>query len=106
MPEGKHLLPKEPRQRKSVFKWIKEKISAIGTLNIVLFFVFCIFLYFNYQMLEIYKTMGSIPESYAIAVVGALIGECGFCGWIRTTKDRHRDRQWQKEDEEKEHKDE
>lgn len=46
-----------------------------------------------------------MPESYACAVVAATIGECGICGWIRTTKDKRQDRFWQKEDqkEEQEH---
>lgn len=41
-------------------------------------------------MIEMYRTCGSIPETYAITVVGALIGECGICGWIRTTKDKRK----------------
>lgn len=40
-----------------------------------------------------------MPESYACAVVAATIGECGICGWIRTTKDKKLDRKWQKQDE-------
>ena len=45
------------------------------------------------------KACGSMPESYACAVVAATIGECGICGWIRTTKDKKLDRKWQKQDE-------
>lgn len=56
----------------------------------ILIVVFILFLRFNAQMIEIYKTVGSIPETYAITVVGALIGECGICGWIRTTKDKRK----------------
>lgn len=41
----------------------------------------------------------AMPESYACAVVAATIGECGICGWIRTTKDKKLDRKWQKQDE-------
>lgn len=40
-----------------------------------------------------------MPETYACAVVAATIGECGICGWIRTTKDKRQDRKWQKQDE-------
>ena len=28
-----------------------------------------------------------------------IFGECGICGWIRTTKDKKLDRKWQKQDE-------
>lgn len=79
---------------------IKNAVSNIGTLNIILICVGAFFLYFNFQMLQLYKEFGSLPETYAVAVVGATIGECGICGWIRTNKDRHQERKWQKEDEE------
>lgn len=46
-----------------------------------------------------YRSCGSMPETYACAVVAATIGECGICGWIRTTKDKRQDRKWQKQDE-------
>lgn len=80
---------------------IKRKIAKIGTLNIVLVFIFAIFLWFNSRMLHIYEIQGSIPETYACAVVASLIGECGICGWIRTTKDRKREYKWEKEDKDK-----
>ena len=46
-----------------------------------------------------FREYGSMPETYACAVVAATIGECGICGWIRTNKDKRLDRKWQKEDE-------
>lgn len=82
------------RRRKARIKKLKSLWGKIGTLNVILVVVFILFLKFNAQMIEMYKTCGSIPETYAITVVGALIGECGICGWIRTTKDkqkRHQD---------------
>lgn len=63
-------------------------VKKIGTLNIILFIVGVFFIWFNWQMLEIFRAYGSIPESYACAVIAATIGECGICGWIRTTKDK------------------
>ena len=35
----------------------------------------------------------AVPESYACAVIAATLGECGICGWIRTTKDKRRDKE-------------
>lgn len=78
---------------------VKELFSKIGTLNLILIIVGCFFVWFNWQMLCIYREYTSIPETYACAVIAATIGECGICGWIRTTKDRKQDRRWQKEDE-------
>ena len=87
-------------------KYLKEKLKKIistlkkfGTLNLVLMFVCAFFIWFNWQMILLYKDCGSMPESYACAVVAATIGECGICGWIRTTKDKKLDRKWQKQDE-------
>lgn len=82
------------KRRKARIAKLKAFWNKVGTLNVILVVVFILFLRFNAQMIEIYKLQGSIPETYAITVVGALIGECGICGWIRTTKDkqkRHQD---------------
>lgn len=86
------------RKRKSIFKRIKEWIGKIGTLNIVLICVGLFFIWFNHQMLELFKLCGAIPETYACAVIAATIGECGFCGWIKTTKIKRMQREWDKED--------
>lgn len=88
------------RERKSIFKRFKEWLGRIGTLNIVLICVGLFFIWFNYQMLEMFKLAGSIPETYACAVIAATIGECGICGWIRTSKDKKQTRDWEKEDRE------
>lgn len=57
------------------------------------------FIWFNWQMILLYRQCDSMPETYACAVVAATIGECGICGWIRTNKDKQQDRKWQKQDE-------
>lgn len=84
-------------------KRIKDNITRfihkIGTLNLVLLLVGTFFIWFNWQMISMYRSYGSMPETYACAVVAATIGECGICGWIRTTKDKRQDRKWQKQDE-------
>lgn len=77
---------------------VKKAVRGIGTLNLVLIAVGGFFIWFNVQMLDIYREYGSIPEGYANTVIAATIGECGICGWIRTSKDRQRDRRWEKQD--------
>lgn len=79
-------------------KKIKEVYGKIGTLNLVLILVFIFFIWFNSQMLEIYRDYASIPETYACAVIAATIGEAGICGWIRTNKDRNREHKWEQEE--------
>lgn len=77
---------------------IKEWFKKIGTLNVILIIVGLFFVWFNCQMLSIFRMQGQIPETYACAVVAATIGECGICGWIRVNKDKKQDREWAKED--------
>lgn len=97
------------RKREPLFKRLRaglaNAINKAGTLNIVLLLVFGFFLFFNYQMLQLFRTYGTIPETYACAVVAATIGECGICGWIRTNKDRKREHDWQQEEEQRRRKD-
>ena len=90
------------KNRIGLLKRIKAWIGRIGTLNIVLIIVGAFFVWFNWQMILIFQMQGSIPETYACAVVAATIGECGICGWIRTTKDRNKERKWELEDRKKE----
>lgn len=77
---------------------MKKLLKKAGTLNIILCVVGVFFVWFNWQMIVLFRSYGSIPETYACAVVAATIGECGICGWIRTTKDRNRERKWEIED--------
>ena len=88
------------RKRKGFhpLKRLKECIGKIGTLNLILMAVGAFFDWLNWQLLEIFRVSGSIPETYACAVVAATIGECGICGWIRTNKDRKQEHQWEKEE--------
>ena len=83
-------------------KKIREFIKEVGTLNLILILVGVFFVWFNYEMLITFREYGNIPETYACAVVAATIGECGICGWIRTTKDRRQERKWEKEDKKEE----
>ena len=83
---------------KKKIKKIVSAIKKVGTLNLVLMFVGAFFIWFNWQMILLYRQCDSMPETYACAVVAATIGECGICGWIRTNKDKQQDRKWQKQD--------
>ena len=86
------------RKRASPAIRLKRAIGRIGTLNLVLILVGAFFIWFNWQLLDIFRQCLSIPETYACAVVAATIGEAGICGWIRTSKDRKREHQWELEE--------
>ena len=88
----------EKKKEVRLLKKLKEVVGRIGTLNLILILVGAFFVWFNWQMLVIYREQASIPESYACAVVAATIGECGICGWIRTNKDRKQEHQWEQEE--------
>jgi len=78
---------------KKIISKVTTAVKKIGTLNFILLIVGVFFVWFNWQMLEIFRACGSIPESYACAVIAATVGECGICGWIRTTKDKKQNRE-------------
>lgn len=86
---------------KRLIRNISVSFKKFGTLNLVLILVGAFFVWFNWQMLEIFREYACIPETYACAVVAATIGECGICGWIRTNKDRKREHEWEKDQEKK-----
>lgn len=92
------LIRKKPVRTHPLKSMYEKTIGKIGTLNLVLILVGAFFIWFNYQMLMLFRECGSIPETYACAVVAATIGECGICGWIRTNKDRKREHDWERAD--------
>lgn len=69
-----------------------KKRKKIKTLDIVLLCVFGYMIYLNWQMLEVFREFGSAPETAWCALIAALIGECGICGWIKTSKERNKRR--------------
>ena len=83
-------------------KKIKKVVAAVkkvGTLNLVLILVGAFFVWFNWQMILVFREYGSMPETYACSVVAETIGECVIWVCIRTFIYKRLDRKWQKEDE-------
>lgn len=74
------------------------KKKNIGTMDIVLIVIAVFLLLFVIAMIILYCQTGGIPETLCTCVFGACTGEMGFMGWIKTTKDRHRERQYELED--------
>ena len=54
---------------------------------------------FTLEMIQVFKQYGMIPDTLVQCFFVAVTGEAGFMGWIKTSKERRRDRKWQKEDE-------
>ena len=76
----------------------KKRKKKIKTLDIILICVFGYMIFLNWKMIQLFQMTGSAPETAWCALIAALIGECGICGWIRISKDRNRERRWEKED--------
>lgn len=53
---------------------------------------------FTVTMIVLFQTYGAIPDTLCTCVFAALGGECGVMGWIKTTKERNKERKWQLDD--------
>ena len=68
------------------------------TMDVILVFIAVFLLAFIVTMIILYYTTGAIPDTLCTCVFAACGGECGVMGWIKTTKERQRDRQYELED--------
>lgn len=78
---------KRPSQKKSP-----------GVMNIVLIIVGVSLFAFTIAMIQVFKEYGAVPDTLITCVFAALGGECGIMGWIKTSKERCREREWEVED--------
>ncbi|MBQ9428627.1 MAG: hypothetical protein IJU41_03675 [Clostridia bacterium] len=68
------------------------------TMDRILIIVGIALLGFTVTMTVIYCMTGGIPDTLCTCVFAALGGECGVMGWIKTTKERLRERKYEIED--------
>lgn len=69
-------------------------------MDLILVVVGLLLFMFTTAMIAIYCVTGGIPDTLCTCVFAALGGECGVMGWIKTTKDRMRERKFELEDRE------
>lgn len=62
------------------------------TMDRILVFIAIFLLAFTVAMTAIYILTGGIPDTLCTCVFGVCGGECGVMGWIKTTKDKQRER--------------
>lgn len=67
-------------------------------MNLILFICAVAIVAFTLEMIDLFKEYGMIPDTLVSCVFLAVTGECGFMGWIKTNKEKYRDRRWQKRD--------
>lgn len=70
----------------------KVKTRKVKTMDAVLVTMAVFLLVFVAAMLWLYRTTGGIPDTLCTCVFAACGGECGVMGWIKTTKERQRER--------------
>lgn len=80
----------------------KGKKTKVRTMDVILVVIAVALVAFTLEMIVLYKETGAIPDTLCTCVFGALAGECGAMAWIKTTKDRRTDREWQLEDQARE----
>ena len=73
------------------------------TMDVILIIVGILLIAFTVTMIITFWRMGTVPDTLITCFYGALAGECGVMGWIKTAKVRHQERSWIKEDQD-EHK--
>lgn len=76
-----------------------KKNNKVKTSNVALIVVLVVLLVFTAYMCVLFKSMGSIPDTLVGCVFAVLGTECGALAWIRTSKEKYKEREWQKEDE-------
>jgi len=88
------------RSRRKEYELIESPAAKreVKTMDIILIIIGIALTLFTVEMIQIFKLTGTEPSTLEACVFAALGGECGVMGWIKTTKERNRDRIWQKED--------
>ena len=79
---------------------IRAFIDKIGTMNLILAFIFVSATVFTTVMVRIFLKTGMIPDTLVTCVFSFLGGECGFMAVIRSFKEKHFDRKNELEDRE------
>ena len=72
--------------------------KGVRTMDVILAFIAVFLLAFIVTMIILYYLTGAIPDTLCTCVFAVCGGECGVMGWIKTTKERQRDRQYELED--------
>lgn len=78
-------------------KRLPKKINA-RTMDIILVLIAIVFLAFTIEMIRLFRETSMIPDTLVTCVFATLGGECGAMAWIKTTKERNKDREWSVED--------
>lgn len=76
----------------------KKNENYLRTMDLILVVVGILLISFTISMILLFEKYGSVPDTLITCVFAALAGECGIMGWIKTTKEKNKDREWLLED--------
>lgn len=76
----------------------KSLVRRLGVMNLILILVGVALLAFTLCCIGLFVRYGTIPDTLVTCVFATLGGECGIMGWIKTTKERHREHRWEQEE--------
>jgi hypothetical protein len=74
------------------------KKKPTGIMDRILVLIAVLLIAFSMAMIVIYIKTGGIPDTLCTCVFSVCGGECGVMGWIKTNKDKQRDREDELED--------
>ena len=77
----------------------KKQKQQMRTMDFILVVVGILLISFTIAMIILFKKYGSVPDTLITCVFASLAGECGIMGWIKTTKEKNKDREWYLADE-------
>lgn len=77
---------------------MKKQPKRIKTMDIILVIIAAALLAFTIEMIRLFEETGMIPDTLVTCVFAALGGECGAMAWIKTAKERNKERKWEVQD--------
>lgn len=81
-----------------MFRKREKRCSGVKTMDVILIIMGVFLLLFTVCMIIFFCLYGAIPDTLVTCVFATLAGECGIMGWIKTSKERYRERKWELED--------
>jgi flagellar basal body-associated protein FliL len=95
---GSKILKQQRNAEKGISSESRKLKKGVGTMNLILILIGVFLLAFTVYMIVLFKEYGMIPDTLVTCVFASLAGECGIMGWIKTSKERKRERKWEIED--------
>lgn len=80
----------------------KKPKAKVRTMDVILMIIAVALVAFTLEMIALYRNTGAIPDTLCTCVFAALGGECGAMAWIKTSKERKAEREWQEAQEREE----